>query len=88
VPDPSEPFDVYVNGIQINSGPWDVSIEFYLRKGADPKEVPTSLGTVRMSPAHALILARLLQRQVDQYQEQIGRISLPRKLYNDLGLEE
>lgn len=86
--DAAEPFDVYANGLQINSGPWDFTIEFYIKRSADAKESPSLLGHVRMSPQHALILARLLQRQVDMYQEQIGRIVLPPKLYNDLGLEE
>jgi hypothetical protein len=88
VTDATEPFDVYINGIQINSGPWDVTIELFLKETADAKDSPRLLGRVRMSPQHALILARLLQRQLDIYQEQIGRISLPPKLYNDLGLEE
>ena len=83
-----EPFDIYTNGLQITSSPWDFTIEFFIRRSGDPKAAPDALGTVRMSPQHALILARLLQKQVDIFQESVGRISLPPKLYNDLGLEE
>lgn len=86
--EPVEPFDVYVNGLQLTSSPWDISVEFYIRRDADPKQVPERVGVVRMSPQHALIFARLLQHQVDMYQDSIGRITLPPKLYNDLGLEE
>lgn len=81
-------FDVYANGVQISSTPWDFTIEFYLKRSADLKEPAEMLGRLRISPAHALILARLLQKQVDAYQQQIGPISLPPKLYNDLGLEQ
>jgi len=81
-------FDVYANGVQISSTPWDFTIEFYLKRSADLKEPAEMLGRLRISPAHALILARLLQKQVDVYQQQIGPISLPPKLFNDLGLEQ
>jgi Protein of unknown function (DUF3467) len=81
-------FDVYANGVQISSTPWDFTIEFYLKRSADLKQPAEMLGRLRISPAHALILARLLQKQVDAYQQQIGPISLPPKLYNDLGLEQ
>lgn len=86
--DTHEPFDAYVNGVQINSGPWDFMVEFYLKVSSDQKEPPTLAGRVRMSPQHALVFARLLQRQVDGYQQTFGKISLPPKMYNDLGLEE
>jgi hypothetical protein len=81
-------FDVYANGVQISSTPWDFTIEFYLKRSADVKEPAEMLGRLRISPTHALVLARLLQKQVDSYQQQMGPINLPPKLYNDLGLEQ
>ncbi len=86
--EPASPFDVYVNGVQINSAAWDFTVEFYVKRDADPKTPAELLGRVRMSPQHALIFARLLQRQVDGYQSTIGPIKLPPKMYNDLGLKE
>jgi hypothetical protein len=42
---------------------------------------------VRMSPQHALVLARLLEKNVRLYEEKIGPIVLPPQLFKDLNLE-
>ena len=42
---------------------------------------------IRMSPHHALIFSKLLQKNIAAYQEKMGRINLPDELYKQMGLE-
>jgi hypothetical protein len=89
--EPGEPFDAYVNGVQVTAGVWDVVIDLYLRSPAsDPpsEHELVSVGRLRMSPQHALVLAQMLQKQMDFYQERVGAIILPDQLLKDLGLSE
>ena len=46
------------------------------------------VANVIMSPQHAYVISRLLKKQVDLYEQQVGKIDLPHRLLNDLGLEE
>lgn len=76
----------YAGGVSIEMTPWDLTIRFSVREGPTPKDI-RPVANVTLSPQHALILAKLLARQVDLYQQQVGKIDLPIRLYNDLGLE-
>ena len=76
----------YASGVQIVSSPWDFSLRFSLREGDSPKDV-RPVATVILSPQHAYVVARLLLKNVDAYEQQIGKITLPPRLLNDIGLE-
>ena len=47
----------------------------------------TTLARVRMSPQHALLFARLLQKNVALYEEKVGKITLPEQLFREHNLE-
>lgn len=77
----------YASGLQVTLSPWDVTLNFSVRQGDTPKDV-RPVATVILSPQHAWILSRLLRNQMDQYEQQVGKINLPPRLLNDLGIEE
>jgi hypothetical protein len=77
----------YASGLQVAVSPWDVTLRFSVREGDTPKDV-RPVANVVLSPQHAWVLARLLRRQVDIYEQTVGKINLPPRLLNDLGVEE
>jgi len=82
--------EYYVDSAQLGVGAYGIMIALGVQGMPDTSsEIPQikRLAIVRMSPQHALILAKLLQKHVDIYQEKMGRISLPRELFEALGLE-
>ncbi len=76
----------YASGVEIQASPWDFTLRFSLREGATAKDV-RPLVNVILSPQHAYVVARLLIKNVDAYEQQVGKIDLPPRLLNDLGLE-
>lgn len=83
--------DFYVDSVRIAFGPYGFLLDLGLSGVADTPESekpPTKrLALVRMSPQHALILAKLLARNVARYEEKLGEIKLPEEFYKELGLE-
>ena len=77
----------YASGIQISVSPWDVTVNLSVRFGATPKDV-RPVANVVLSPQTAWIMARLLRKQMDTYEQQFGKIAFPPRLLNDLGVEE
>lgn len=77
----------YASGMDIVTSPWDITIRFSLREGPNPKDL-RPIANVILSPQHALVVARLLTRTIEQYEQTIGKIDLPPRLLNDLGIEE
>jgi hypothetical protein len=43
---------------------------------------------VHMSPQHAKILAKLLAKNMQSYEQQLGTLPIPTDLYKELGIEE
>lgn len=76
----------YASAFAMATSPWDFTLRFMLREGDTPKDV-RPVANVILSPQHAYIVARILRAQVDAYEQQFGKISLPPRLLNDLGLE-
>jgi hypothetical protein len=76
----------YANGVQIGMTPWDITLIITGRQGPTPKDVVT-LANIIFSPQHALIVSKILAREVDRYQQTVGKIELPPRLFNDLGIE-
>jgi hypothetical protein len=84
--------DLYVDSVRIGIGAYGLVLELGIQGLADTpaSEVPAieRLALVRMSPQHALVFAKLLQKNVDLYQEKIGKINLPPDMLKNLGIEE
>ncbi len=89
---PEEPApDIYVDSVRIGVGPYGFALELGIQGVADTPESERPpirrLAMVRMSPQHALILSKLLQKNVRSYEEKIGKINLPDQMYRELGIE-
>jgi hypothetical protein len=81
--------DYYVDSIRIAVGLYTFALELGLAGLADqPGSRPPSkpLAVVRMSPQHAMVLAKLLRKNLDQYQARVGKINLPDQLYADMSI--
>jgi hypothetical protein len=76
----------YASGVEMSVSPWDFTFKFSVREGPSPKDV-RPVATVIMSPQHAWVVSRLLARNVEAYEREIGKIELPPRMLNDLGLE-
>lgn len=82
-----EGLDVYANQVGFSFSPYDVVLDFGLSPG-DPKGIRKPVVRVRMSPQHALVMAKLLVKNLAMYQAQIGPILLPEGLYKELGISK
>ena len=83
--------EFYVDSIRLGASAYTITFELGLAGMGDPssREAPPSrrVAIVRMSPQHALIFSRLLAKNLGVYQEQAGRINVPRAVLEELGLE-
>ena len=77
--------DLYTNSVQFFVTPYEVTLVFGL--ASEPNKPAQELVRVRMSPQHALVMSKLLDKNLLGYRESIGKINLPPRLYQDLGIE-
>ena len=82
--------DYYVDSIKMSVGVYTFTLEVGVQEmrdepGSEPLRA-TPLARIRMSPQHALILSKILRKNVDTYIERVGPIAIPDKLYNDLDI--
>ncbi len=88
---PDELPDLYVDSVRVAVGPYSIVLELGTTGVGDTpgSERPPirRIALVRMSPQHALILSKLLQKNMVLYQEKIGKIDLPAELYEELKLD-
>ena len=83
--------DYYVDSVRIAVNLYTFTLELGRTgvpnaPGSEPP--PTQrLAFVRMSPHHALILAKLLQKNLNTYQHEVGRIEVPDQVFRDLEIE-
>ena len=88
---PEDVPDYYVDSVRIAVGPYGFVLELGAQGIGDvpgSERPPTKrLSLVRMSPQHAMILAKLLQKNVTAYQQKFGTITLPEGLFRELGLD-
>ena len=80
-----KPLDVYTNSVQFLVTPYEVAMVFGL--ASEPNKPAADLVRIRMSPQHALVMSKLLQKNLLGYRESVGKINLPPRLYQDLGIE-
>lgn len=83
--------EFYVDSLKFGVGPYSFVLELGSQGVADTQaseKPPTKrLALVRMSPQHALVMSKLLQKNVAKYQEVFGKINLPEGMFRELGLE-
>jgi hypothetical protein len=77
--------DLYTNTVQFMVTPYEVTMVFGL--SSEPNKPPKEIVRLRMSPQHALVMSKLLQKNLLGYRETIGKINLPPRLFQDLGIE-
>lgn len=76
--------DFYINSAFIQASLYEFMFKFGLK--TDPKKDPESMVIIRMSPQHAKVLAKLLIKNVDAYEKDVGEIKLPDNLIKELGI--
>jgi len=76
--------ELYSNSVEFGVSAYEFTFMFGL-KGIKKGE-PKPLVNVRMSPQHAKVMSLLLAKNVRNYEKEIGEISLPSKLINELKL--
>lgn len=81
-----EELDLYANQVSITSGTYDILFNFGLQYGPDPKVDRKSVVRVRMSPQHALVMSKVLAKNLTEYQKKAGKINLPPDLCKELGI--
>lgn len=83
--------DYYVDSVRVAVNLYTFVLELGrqgVRDAPGSEPPPTKrLALVRMSPQHALILAKILQKNLRKYQDEVGRIQIPEQVYRDLDLE-
>ena len=83
--------DIYCDGVQIASTPFDVMIELQRRPPGlptPPDAKPVRVGTVRMSLEHAKVLAIILRKNLKAYEDQTGPIPLHSDHARALGISK
>jgi hypothetical protein len=88
--DPDIP-EFYVDSARLAISPFGVVIDLGVTMADETStsELPPvrRVARVRMSPQHALILGRLLNKTMATYQEKVGKLELPADIYKALGLD-
>ena len=77
--------DIYVNSARISISVFDVQLNLALR--SDPEGEAKEVAVIRMSPQHALAMAKLLLKNLRVYEEQVGKIALTQELLERLEIE-
>jgi hypothetical protein len=82
--------DYYIDATRMGITPFGITIQIGVSgEIAEAGEVgPVKiLATIRMSPQHALIFAKVMLKNMQVYQEKVGRIELPAQIYKEMGIE-
>ena len=83
---PSVP-EFYASSVQFVISTFDVSMTFGVRTGENPEDL-RQVAVVRMSPQHALIVGKLLMKNMAEYEDKVGKINLPAESYTRLGISK
>ena len=82
--------DYYVDSVKVSTGLYTFILEIGVQEvrdepGSEPLRA-TPLARIRMSPQHALILSKILRKNVNAYLERVGPIAIPDQVYIDLDI--
>lgn len=84
--------DFYSDSVKFEVSVYGVTLEFGQTRQPPPnfKGPAPITPTVRihMSPQHAKVMAKLFVRNMQQYEDQVGRIVIPQALLDGLGLKD
>lgn len=84
--------DLYVDSVKIGIGLYTFILELGVQGVRDTPQsegVPIrTIARIRMSPQHALILSKLLQKNVGAYIDKVGAINIPDEVYRELGISK
>jgi len=83
--DDEQALDVYANSVSFQLSAYELSMTFGVT--TEPGQPAKQLVRVRMSPQHALVMSKLLLKNMLEYREKVGKINLPPRLFQDMGLE-
>ena len=94
-PDDDTPPEFYADAIRIGMTVYGFMFELGSAEMPEPSQTHPEgtpiaskrLALVKMSPQHAAVFSKLLQRHLTMYQEKFGRINVPPEVYRGLGLE-
>lgn len=81
--DPEKTPDIYADAVNIDGGYYGWTILF----GRQHLEGSRAAATVRMSPQMLKVFYLLLQKQLREYEHQVGVIPLPKEMADKLGIE-
>jgi hypothetical protein len=74
--------EFYTNAVRFIIHFYDVQLIFGVR--TDPEKPIKDIAVMRMSPQHALVMSKLLEKNLRAYEKQMGKISLPQPLLEQL----
>lgn len=77
--------EAYVNCVQFGVGVYDFALAFGLQRPASPADYVIRL---HMSPQHALVMTSMLVNNIRAYEQQVGPITLPVALQEELKIRE
>lgn len=76
--DSEEVPDIYANSVNLTMSIYDVTLHFALANGPNPED-QKELVRVIMSPQHAKVMIQMLQENLENYEEEIGVIPMPKE---------
>ena len=80
--------DFYVNQANMTFSVYDVTFTFGTMPPPEKNDTPPSpVVRIRMSPQHAKVFSKILVKDMDKYEEDIGNIPIAPALLKELGLE-
>ena len=87
-PDQEDVPEFYVNQVNMTFSVYDVTFSFgTMPLPANAQDGSDEAVVIRMSPQHAKVFSRLLHKNLEKYEKDIGNISISGKLLKELGIE-
>ena len=77
--------EYFSDGLSIELNPYSVNLIFGITHGEQPAK---NIASVRMSPQHAYVMTQILRKHLREYEDKVGKIQLPDKLLDGLGLDK
>lgn len=83
--------DAYADSTRFEVSVYGITLEFGQTRptpGVPGRQPHIPRVRVHMSPQHAKVVARLLAKNLRQYEAQVGTINVPLAILRELGIEE
>lgn len=78
----------YVNNVKMAFSVYDIVFEFgVMPPPEDMEDGPDEVAKIRMSPQHAKVFSKLLAKQLEAYESEVGEIPISKKLLEELKLD-